>query len=412
MGKEIYDYSLEFLSYGFVNLYDMLHHGMGNSLLLALDQYGGLRIAPAAAAPIVGEGFKEKVKQVLSSRPLGLEVSALPFVLTTLGEHLDHLSLGFSDLEELCLSMPDICAFTPPSKPGVDARIMPISAASGIISSTPSEYLGNRSPGQLPNSLLTVMKRVLSIADEKGLPVEELLNEYFKVTSTCLRLSDYGLTVEDLVAELSSSSLVYLREGRMFLRHKYLPISSPIIEEAAPVSQGWVEVLLVEDNISWVRKEAALDHLGTLEEALEKKYSKPGTSLAPEDIVVDRFVVCLHPQLGVWARGRVVSVRELEVDLWMVDYAGLVRLPFNSLRRLLPDFRHLPAFVEILQLPAHEKRIVEPNQQGQWVRIGARSLKEYARDVFSNENNINLQLRDFLMSSIIKESNCDGLVTS
>ena len=119
-----------------------------------------------------------------------------------------------------------------------------------------------------------------------------------------------------------------------------------------------------------------------------------------------------------------------------------------SFRRLLPDFCHLPAFVEILQvaaillnrslvfcrhfivihqvnplvskilrklyfkLPAHEKRIVEPNQQGQWVRIGARSLKEYARDVFSNENNINLQLRDFLMSSIIKESNCDGLVTS
>ena len=90
----------------------------------------------------------------------------------------------------------------------------------------------------------------------------------------------------------------------------------------------WVE----EDNISWVRKEAWLDHLGTLEQTLERRYSNPGTSLAPEDIVVDRFVVCLHPQFGVWARGQVVSVRELEVDLWMVDYAGLVRLPFNSLR--------------------------------------------------------------------------------
>jgi len=229
------------------------------------------------------------------------------------------------------------------------------------------------------------------------------------VNGTCLRLSDYGLTVKDLVAELSSSSLVYLREGRMFLRHKDFPISSPIIEKAAPVSQGWVEVLFVEDNISWVRKETWLHHLGTLEEALEKKYSKPGTSLAPEDIVVDRFVVCLHPQLGVWARGRVVSVRELEVDLWMVDYAGLVRLPFNSLRRLFPDFCYLPAFVERLQLPAHEKRIMEPNQQGQWVRVGARSMKEYTRDVLSTKNVINLQLRDFLLSSIIKESNCDGL---
>ena len=88
----------------------------------------------------------------------------------------------------------------------------------------------------------------------------------------------------------------------------------------------------MEDNISWVRKEAWLDHLGSLEEALEKRYSKRGTSLPPEEIVVDRFVVCLHPQLGVWVRGQVVSVRELEVDLWMVDYAGLVRLPFNSLR--------------------------------------------------------------------------------
>ena len=330
--KEIYDYPLEFLSYGFVNLYDMLHHGMGDSLLLALDQYGGLRIAPASAAPIVGEGFKEKVKQILSSRPLGLEVSALPFVLTTLGEHLDHLSLGFFDLEELCLSMPDICAFTPPSNPGGEARIMPMSAASGIISSTPPENSVKRSPGQLPNSLLTAMRRVLSVADEKGLPVEELLNQYFKVTGTCLRLSDYGLTVKDLVAELSSSSLVYLREGRMFLRHKYFPFPSPIIEQAAPVSQGLVEVLLVEDNISWVRKEAWLDHLGTLEQTLERRYSNPGTSLAPEDIVVDRFVVCLHPQFGVWARGQVVSVRELEVDLWMVDYAGLVRLPSNSLR--------------------------------------------------------------------------------
>jgi len=130
-----------------------------------------------------------------------------------------------------------------------------------------------------------------------------------------------------------------------------------------------------------------------------------------EDIVVDRFVVCLHPQLGVWARGQVVSVRELEVDLWMVDYAGLVRLPSNSLRRLLPDFCHLPAFVEILQAPAHETRIVEPNQQGKWVRVGARSLKEYTRDVRSTESVINLQLRDFLLSSIIKESNCDSLVT-
>ena len=54
---------------------------------------------------------------------------------------------------------------------------------------------------------------------------------------------------------------------------------------------------------------------------------------------------------------------------------------------------------------------MEPSQQGQWVRVGARSLKEHTCDVLSTENVINLQLRDFLLSSIIKESNCDdGLV--
>ena len=63
------------------------------------------------------------------------------------------------------------------------------------------------------------------------------------------------------------------------------------------------------------------------------------------------------------------------------------------------------------KLPANEEKIMEPNQQGQWVRVGARSLKEYTRDVRSTESVINLQLRDFLLSSIIKESNCDGLVT-
>ena len=63
--KEIYDYPLELQSYGFVNLYDMLHHGLGDSLLLTLDQFGGLRIASNSAAPSVTDEFKEKVKQVL-----------------------------------------------------------------------------------------------------------------------------------------------------------------------------------------------------------------------------------------------------------------------------------------------------------------------------------------------------------
>ena len=120
------------------------------------------------------------------------------------------------------------------------------------------------------------------------------------------------------------------------------------------------EVLLVEDSISWVRKEAWLDHLGSLEEALEKRYSKRGTSLPPEEIVVDRFVVCLHPQLGVWVRGQVVSVRELEVDLWMVDYAALVRLSFNSLR-----------YIDCSYVPGCQGHMVTPNHLGVFCLISA-----------------------------------------
>ena len=395
--KEIYDYPLEYLSYGFVNLYDMLHHGLGRSLLLTFDKYGGLRIAPSSAAPIVSEDFKEKVRQVLSSRPQGLEVSALPLVLTTLGEHLDHNNLGFSDLEELCLSMTDVCAFQPSTKPGGEAKIMPISPAIAI----GTKLLGGEnSQKQLPTSLLLAIKRVVS-ANEEGIMEEELLEKHLKVTGSCLKLSNYGLALKDLLAGLPSS-LFNVGDGKMVLRQKYLlPPKFPTVEEAASLSHdGWSEVLLVEGSITWVRREKWLDHLVELEEALESRYSKPGTSILPEHIVVDLCVVCLHPGSAAWCRGKVVSVRETEVEVWMLDYTGLIRLPFTSIRRLLPEFCMLPAMAERMEM-------VVSKQEGDWVKIVGESghLMNKSPPV---EIVRKLKLRDMILAAILKESDIFG----
>ena len=84
--------------------------------------------------------------------------------------------------------------------------------------------------------------------------------------------------------------------------------------------------------------------------------------------------------------------------------------PFHRLSHLLQKFQQIP-IPSYFKPPAHEKRIMEPNQQGQWVRVGARSLKEHTCDVISTVSVINIQLRDFLLSSISEESNCEGLIT-
>ena len=121
--KVIYDYPLEYLSYGFVNLYDLLYYGLGDSLLLTLDLFGGLRIASMSRAPSVSVQFKQQLKETLRRRPQGLEVGALPFVL---GKYLDLANFGFSDLEELVMFMPDVCAFQPPAHQGGAAGILPV----------------------------------------------------------------------------------------------------------------------------------------------------------------------------------------------------------------------------------------------------------------------------------------------
>ena len=384
--KVIYDYPLEYLSYGFVNLYDLLYNGLGDSLLLTLDFFGGLRIASMSRAPSVSVQFKQQLKEALSRRPQGLEVGALPFVL---GQYLDLANFGFSDLEELCMFMPDVCAFQPPAHPGGPAGILPASCDLQQ-NSTLLGILERETPIQSPASLALAMRRVLS-ANEKGFKEEALLEQHFKLTGSCLPFS-HGVSCNNVVARLSTSPLFNVQDEKVFHSQKFprSPTSTPV-QPAISSSQGWVEVLLVEEDITWVRAEVCLDRLGQLEGALEQRYSKPGTSLPPEQVVVGLFVVCFHPEEAVWARGQVVLVGEIEVEVWMVDYAGLVRLPFTSIRRLLPQFSKLPAMVE-------GRMDMESKQKGEWVRIGGKPRMGKLTAEIETE----LKLRDLILAAMIK----------
>ena len=385
--KVIYDYPLEYLSYGFVNLYDMLYYGLGDSLLLTLDLFGGLRIAPKSRAPSVSVQFKQQLKETLSRRPQGLEVGALPFVL---GQYLDHANFGFSDLEELCMFMPDVCAFQPPAHQGGAAGILPASCDLQQ-NSTLLQILERETPLQSPASLALAMRRVLS-ANEKGLNEEAILDQHFKLAGSCLPFS-HGVSCNNVVARLSTSPLFNVQDEKVFLSQRLprSPTSNPV-QPAISSSQGWVEVLLVEEGVTWVRAEVCLDRLGQLEGALEQRYSKPGTSLPPEQVVVGLFVVCFHPEEAVWARGQVVSVGEIEVEVWMVDYAGLVRLPFTSIRRLLPQFSKLPAMVERINMGSKQK--------GEWVRIGGSPRMGKLTAEIETE----LKLRDLILAAMITGS--------
>ena len=167
-------------------------------------------------------------------------------------------------------------------------------------------------------------------------------------------------------------------------------------QSKASVSHGWSEVLLVEGNITWVRRAEWLDHLDVLEEALESRYSKPGTSILPEHIVVNLCVVCLHPDTAVWCRGRVVSVTETEVVVWMLDYTGQTRLPFTSVRRLLPEFCKLPAMAE--------RKEMGLKQEGHWVKIGEGHLINNSSKAPPAELLRELQIRDMILAAIFKES--------
>lgn len=129
---QLFDYQLEFHSYGFHDLLDFLHHGVGEVVTLVPGQAGWVVFprSPTSHSPNeVPEEVRRKVAVLLSTRPSGLEVSALPLVSTALGPALEATSLGFPSLEELCLAMPDICTFTAATR-DAEATILPLTPSS------------------------------------------------------------------------------------------------------------------------------------------------------------------------------------------------------------------------------------------------------------------------------------------
>ena len=144
---QLYDYQLEFHSYGFHDLLDFLHHGVGEVVTLVPGQAGWVVLprSPASPSPTdVPEEVRRKVAVLLSTRPSGLEVSALPLVSTALGPELEAAALGFLSLEELCLAMPDVCAYTAATR-DAEARILPVTPTS----SKPRHIASNSGRGEV-----------------------------------------------------------------------------------------------------------------------------------------------------------------------------------------------------------------------------------------------------------------------
>ena len=106
--QELHDYPLEPINFGFFGLSDLLHHGMSCTVSLRLGNSGQWMVFPRhSSSSLLAElphGLCSDVRQLLASRPDGLESEALPFVYSQFGSlHLP--SLGFTNLEELCLAL-------------------------------------------------------------------------------------------------------------------------------------------------------------------------------------------------------------------------------------------------------------------------------------------------------------------
>ena len=105
--QQLHDYPLEPDNFGFFGLSDLLHHGLSCTVSLRLGNLGQWMVFPRRSFSSVladlPQDLCSDVRQLLASRPDGLEVEALPFVYSQFGDlHLP--SLGFTNLEELCLA--------------------------------------------------------------------------------------------------------------------------------------------------------------------------------------------------------------------------------------------------------------------------------------------------------------------
>ena len=105
--QELHDYPLEPVNFGFFGLSDLLHHGLSSTVSLRLGNSGQWMVFPlhsfSSQLAELPQELCSDVRQLLASRPDGLEVEALPLVYSQFGSlHLP--SLGFINLEELCLA--------------------------------------------------------------------------------------------------------------------------------------------------------------------------------------------------------------------------------------------------------------------------------------------------------------------
>ena len=106
--QELHDYPLEPVNFGFFGLSDILHHGLSCTVSLRLSNSGQWMVFPrhnsSSLMAELPQGLCSDVRQLLASRPDGLEAEALPLVYSQFGSlHLP--SLGFTNLEELCLAL-------------------------------------------------------------------------------------------------------------------------------------------------------------------------------------------------------------------------------------------------------------------------------------------------------------------
>lgn len=120
-----FGYLVEFHQYGFFNFEDFFGNGLEDWVKLKLQSNCCWKVMPVTSSEIENSDdlliketsiaskvpleVKGNFQALLACRPQGMEVSALPMIYSQFGD-LHPVQLGFSDMLELCLFMPEVCS--------------------------------------------------------------------------------------------------------------------------------------------------------------------------------------------------------------------------------------------------------------------------------------------------------------
>ena len=281
--QELHDYPLEPINFGFFGLSDLLHHGLSCTVSLRIGNSGQWMIFPRHSSSSfqaeLPPGLCSDVRQLMASRPDGLESEALPFVYSQFGSlHLP--SLGFTNLEELCLALAQAGVCTIQSGDNGQLLLLP-----------------NASPKE--KTLTSKARDLEKISD--ALPLGD--GVYFP--SDCIKVPSQLEDVEvDTWMEILSDSY-----------------------------EGKVIAQLVNER----------ENLWCLEEQMETYYSSGGGVQVNMPLSIGLEVAHLSTESGVWQRGRVVGQVGEEVEITYWDYPGLARAHVSMLRSLESKFTLFPA---------------------------------------------------------------------